>query len=468
MKLTNFDNPVMSSWFTIKGTRLDSKPYLSGALEARILLEKLHVEKQPLHEVTTGIYHAGREGRKYVDNPEHGVPFLRSTDILAADLSSLPFLSKKQIEANPLLLLQEGWTLITRSGTVGRMAFVRPDMAGMACSEDVMRVVPDPDKILPGYLYAYLSSKFGVPQVTEGTYGAIIQHLEPSHIINLDVPRLNRSIEEVVHRNITRAANLRSEYQVEVKSATERLFSSLGLRDITTQEWQTMGPNLGFSHAITSSDTLRAVNFNPRLQKLINELAKTSHMSLGAICKNGMLRRGPRFKRIDCEPEFGVKLVGQRELFWLKPEGRWVSAHNAPGDIFVEDETILVTSQGSIGKTELVTGSWTQYAYSEHFLRVRSSEPSLSNLFLFAFLRSETAYRCLTSFCVGTIQQDLHHSLLFKLPVPIPPQKVRDTIEILVREAYQKRHEASRLEKAAVEMVEKVIEEGAKWQPLSR
>src|SRR5260370_41914210 len=121
MKLTNFDNPVMSCWFSIKGARLDSKPFLSGALEARVLLEKLRVEKQPLQEVTIGIYHAGREGRKYVDNPEYGIPFLGSTDILAADLSSLPFLSKKQVEANPSFVLQEGWTLITRSGTVGRM-----------------------------------------------------------------------------------------------------------------------------------------------------------------------------------------------------------------------------------------------------------------------------------------------------------------------------------------------------------
>lgn len=47
MKLTNFDNPVMSSWFDLKGARLDSKPYLSGALEARILL-KSYVRKSNL------------------------------------------------------------------------------------------------------------------------------------------------------------------------------------------------------------------------------------------------------------------------------------------------------------------------------------------------------------------------------------------------------------------------------------
>src|SRR5262249_37335770 len=151
--------------------------YLSGAIEAKVLLEKLPVRKAPLREVTqggiAGIFHAGREGRSYVNDPTYGIPFLGSTDILAADLSWLPFISKKQVERNPLFKIQEGWILITRSGTTGRMAYARPEMSDMACSEHVMRIVPDHDKIVPGYLYAYLSSRFGVPLVVGGTYGAI-------------------------------------------------------------------------------------------------------------------------------------------------------------------------------------------------------------------------------------------------------------------------------------------------------
>ena len=89
------------------------------------------------------------------------------------------------------------------------MAYVRPDMDGMwSFSEHVMNVVPDPDRILPGYLYAFLSSKFGVPLVVGGTYGAIIQHIEPHHIANLPVPRLGEKIETRVHRLIQEAAEL--------------------------------------------------------------------------------------------------------------------------------------------------------------------------------------------------------------------------------------------------------------------
>ena len=164
---------VPSAWLERDGRRLDCGPYMSGALEAKVLLEALSARKDPLSTVTrgglSGIFHAGRIRRTWVDSPDYGRPFLSSTEILQADLTHLPYISKRAVTENPRLLISPNWILITRSGTVGRMGYSRRDMAGYACSEHVLRVVPDPEKIPPGYLYAYLSSKFGVPLVVGGT-----------------------------------------------------------------------------------------------------------------------------------------------------------------------------------------------------------------------------------------------------------------------------------------------------------
>jgi hypothetical protein len=472
MKLLKFDNPVMASWFDLNGSRLDSKPYLSGSMEAKAVLAKLQARKEPLYKVTLGIFNGPRFARIYVDDPEYGVPFLGSTDILNADLSNTPYLSKKLVGRYPDLLLQEDWTLITCSGTIGRMVFSREDMKGMAGSQHFMRVVPDPDKILPGYLYAYLSSRFGVPQVIEGTYGAIIQHIEPHHIASLPVPRLGKNIEEAVHQKVTMAANLRSEYQSQIKEATATLFSSVGLQDITAAEWHAMGRDLGFVHVPISAESLRAVNFNSRLEYFLTKLSQVPHMLLGDICRGGDLQRGLRFKRVECEPEYGVKLVGQRELFWWEPEGRWISTQNAPEGIFVKDETILIAAQGTLGehevfcRAEFITGPWLDYAYTEHLLRVQSGNPSISGAFLFAFLRSEMAFRCLRSTSIGTKQQDLHRAMLAQFPVPMPDATAHSKVEQLVRGAYQKRHKASQSEKEAVALVEMAIQEGTGVQTL--
>jgi len=87
MKMPPIDHPVTSAWLEENGRRLDSRPYVSGAVEARVLLKKLELEKIPLQDVTSRIFHAGREGRKYVNDSQYGVPFLGSTDILSADLN---------------------------------------------------------------------------------------------------------------------------------------------------------------------------------------------------------------------------------------------------------------------------------------------------------------------------------------------------------------------------------------------
>ena len=48
MKLGNLDNPVRQAWLADQGYRLDAAPYLSGAYEARKLLEGLPVRKYSL------------------------------------------------------------------------------------------------------------------------------------------------------------------------------------------------------------------------------------------------------------------------------------------------------------------------------------------------------------------------------------------------------------------------------------
>jgi len=115
---------VPSAWLQKEGRPLDCGPYLSGAIEAKVLLDELPVAKKVLKEVTLGglggIFNGPRFPRNYVDSPETGVPFLGSTDILDADLTYLSLLSRKQAARRRELLVEEGWTLITCSGTIGR------------------------------------------------------------------------------------------------------------------------------------------------------------------------------------------------------------------------------------------------------------------------------------------------------------------------------------------------------------
>jgi len=458
---------VPSSWVEKEGRRLDCGPYLSGAIEAKLLLAELRAKKEPLQQLTRGgpdgIFHAGREGRKYVFDEDYGAPFLGSTDILAADLRFVALISKVQAAATPKFAIERNWTLITRSGTVGRIAFARPDMHGMACTEDVLRVVPDEDKIPAGFLFAYLSSRFGIPIVVGGTYGSIIQHIEPIHIADLPVPRFGDRVEKEADEKVVEAATLCSEYQDQIRAATQKLFESVGLKDITSGTWHKGAPDVGFVRQINSAASLRALNFNPRFVQLCDSLRAHSWRPLGELCMGGTLHRGGRFKRIDADPQYSFRLIGQKEIFWLRPEGRWIARKSVGADVLVTPGTTLVAARGTFGESELycraefVWGQDVERAYSEDFLRVVADESVVPPGCLFAFMRSETAFRMLRSVSMGTKLQDHHPEFLNALPVPYPDKRTREEIHGLVVNAYEKRHRSVELEDQAVALVERAI-----------
>lgn len=465
MTSTSFKNAriIRSGWLEKGGRRLDCNPYMSGALEAYETVNGLNTKIDKLQGVTSAIFDSGRESRKWVDAIKYGVRYMGTSAINSADLTYLPLISRKQVAKNPRLPIERGWSLITRSGTVGRMAYVRPDMEGLTCSEDVLRVVPDDSKILPGYLYAYLSSKYGVPLVVAGTYGAIIQHIESEHISDLPIPRFAPSFEGAVNSKIEKSAQLLSDYQSLIREATDALFASVGLADLEPGEWNSAGSDTGYSLESPDVASLRALNFNPRFSALVAKIKSGPFKKLDDICLPGTLARGGRFRRVDAHPEHAYQMIGQKELFWLKPEGRWVAKSAMDANSLGIPGAVMVAAQGTLGESELycraefIWGPWTEMAFSEHILRVIADEAVMPRGCLFAFMRSETAFRMLRSISVGSKLQDHHYKYRGELPVPYPEPGIQKEIHTKVVSAYEARHKAVALIDEAIQMIEQRI-----------
>ncbi|TDW90511.1 hypothetical protein EV137_4329 [Kribbella pratensis] len=470
MKIAGVDNPVRVDWFYDQGFRLDAKPYLSGSLAARKRIESLP------GTVTLGSVTAGHGGgifkgpmfrRVYLTDPAHSVPFLGSKDMMAADLTNLPRLRKSDAVSRNLayLRLKPGMTLISRSGFyAGRRSYVRPDMGDVWASDDVLRVEPSPERIRSGYLYAFLVSRFGEALVRGTVYGSAVKHIEPHHLTGLPVPRFADALEERVHQLVEESARLRAAFQSGLERATEDLFRSVGLPELVNYRWHQESPDLGFEVADFGVQSIRALNFAPRARRIVGKLSSVEHRTLGEICEGGLLSRGVRFKRVDSEAEFGAKLVGQRQAFWIRPEGRMLASGSLPAEVFADDETIMVASQGTLGEQEvfcrafLATGSWLGNAYSEHFLRIKSGDEGVSGAYLFAFLRSEIAFRVFRSMSAGGKQQDIHEGLRRKVPVPLASPADRERIAETVRQAYRDRDQADLLEDEALVLLTAAVE----------
>lgn len=471
MKIASKDNPVRLGWLREQGLRMDAAPYLSGAFEARMLLERLPVRKDLLGDLTTGhnggIFNGPQFRRVYVLDAEHGVPFMGSKDMLRSDFTDLPRLSKADATSAKLSYLQvkPGMTLISCSGFyAGRRAYVRPDMAGFWSSQDVLKVEADPRRIRAGYLYAFLAGRFGEALVKSSVYGSAIKHIEPHHITGLPVPRFDSVLEKEIHDLVEEAAALRAELQSGVVAATEDLFRTAGLEELIDLRWHDQPRDLGFEQRKLTPLTLRALNYQPKARRILDALRDVEHLTLGEICRGGQLGSGVRFKRIDAEPGHGaVCLIGQRQGFWIRPEGRWISPSQAPQGIFARDETVMIPSQGTLGENEafcraiFVTGSWLDYVYTQHFLRVVTGTSDISGAYLFAFLRSEAMFRVLRSMATGGKQQDIHDTLRAQIPVPVLTALDRERIAETIRRAYRKRDEADQREDKAFELLEQAV-----------
>lgn len=461
---------VPSTWLENNGRRLDCGPYMSGAVEARELLACF--ETAPLSSLTAGhnggIFNGPRFPRVYVDDPEYGIPFLGSTDILHADLSYISLISNEQVRNKPELIVREGWTLITCSGTIGRMAFARSEMDGMAGSQHFMRVAADSEKISCGYLFAFLSSRFGVPLVVSGTYGAIIQHIEPHHLSDLPIPRLG-VVEQQANQKIIEAAASLSESSRLMQEATTLLLITAGLDESSNHIYLTDNRRQGWAEFSFNAFSLRALNYDPRAKELWNAVSSVRHDRLGDLVDRANFEGHIVFKRIDAEPEHSLMLVGQRDAFQLRPDGRWISKKSVEGlGLQVPAGTTVIPCHGTLGESELycraalVTPRTSEYAYSGDFYRCIPKQGSIASGYLYAFLRSRFAFRMIRSMSTGSKQQYQHPMLMASMPIPRLDESVEAEIAAKVDRAAYLRDHAIDLEDQARTLVERAIEEGGR------
>ena len=456
MTFTSFKNAriVRSGWLDEGGRRLDCNPYMSGALEARDTLKRLPVTEK-LSAVTARIFHAGREARLWVSDADHGVPFMGSSDIRVADFSALPLIAKRQVERNPLFTLGAGWTLITRSGTIGRMAYARPDMAGMACSEHVLRVVPDVARIPSGYLYAFLSSRYGVPLVVSGIYGAIIQHIEPEHIAELPVPRFGPVFEQEVAQLIDAAAAERVAASKHRRAALELFQAKIG--------WSHHSDSIARAPMASALlGRMDAFHYSPRVETGRASLATDFGIRLGDQVERVFEpNRGSRLKVTD--PAFGVPFLSSSSVFELNPSAEYLISRSLTPHLeglLVSDCDVLIPRSGQlggiIGRAVLPLPMNVGQAGSEHLVRVRCHSPQ-DAAYLWAVLASEPGYWALVGTAFGSSIPSLDSSLISDLTIPWLSDLDRQEIGALAEKAVVAQNKGNELEATAVALLEEKI-----------
>ncbi|CAI1699258.1 Restriction enzyme BgcI subunit alpha [Serratia marcescens] len=105
----------------------------------------------------------------------------------SAKLLNLKFASQNQLSVIDAIRVYRGDIVITRSGTIGRVAYITKRLDGAIVSDDLIRVRIK-DHSLRLYVYQFLMTDKALNQMLRNEYGAVQQHLEPNHIANILIP----------------------------------------------------------------------------------------------------------------------------------------------------------------------------------------------------------------------------------------------------------------------------------------
>jgi len=460
---------ILSSWLPEHSYRLDTKPYVGGVLETKLLLRKLKTTV-PLHTLTKGfdggIYNGPKFSRTYVDSPEFGLPFVGSSSMLYADLSGLPLLSRKQAESRMLrhLELKPGMSLISCSGTIGRTVYARRDMEGIWSSQHILKVVADPEKIPSGYLYAYLSSKFGVPLIVSGTYGSIIQSLGSAQIADLPVPRFGDALEHEIHQLVKQAAELRTKASAMKQAAIAAFVESCGL-PIPLPSWRYPTPHLGEATLARLAERMDSTYYIAPCAEARAAFDAASKLgtskTLGEVAEVFI---PTIFKRLYApDPAQGIPYITGADVFCIQPKTDLYLMRSVAQDnrLVLENGMIVLHEAGQryglIGRGVMVGRTLHGFACTNNMVRLVPHDPEETG-YIFAVLSSEFGLRLMKREAAGSSIPHLDATRVSAVSIPWPKEGIRRKVAALAHEARESWDQADELEDRALETLVKAIE----------
>ncbi len=340
----------------------------------------------------------------------------------------------------------------------------RPQRGRFFLRNRLIKIVPDPDQILPGYLYAFLSSKFGVPLVVGSTYGAIIQHIEPHHIANLPIPRLSEEIEAKTHSLVQEATALRTQAAGTMEEAKQQLAQMSGMRLLLSPSSPTpfCTTSVSSTHVVLRLDGFHHSTYHSEaVRDLIH--GKGGAIEVGRIAES--IVEPNRFKRVPVnDPIHGLPFFGTAALMRIDPEPAYYIARRQSGveQYVVDESTLLIPRSGQlsgiIGMCVFPYGKVIRGAVTEDAIRIRCST-LVDAGYLFIALNEEHGIRQLKARAYGSSIPHLDVHQIGRVLVPKLSEKERELIGKMGTNVGKLRDDAIKLEAEARSILETAIEE---------
>ena len=212
---------VLSSELT---DRLDGSYYVPivKVIEQEIAKTAREVLSVGESRISQSVILPSRFKRVYVEEG-NGVVFFGGAQIYELDPRNKKYLSSSQHGdiIKKQLTLRENMTLITCSGTIGKVTIVPKHWDGWTANQHIIRVIPANNKIA-GYLCAWLSSDYAYPLIIRNAYGAVVDEINVEQVAAISIPLLHdENTQEAINDKVLKANRKRTEaYKLEQEALT--------------------------------------------------------------------------------------------------------------------------------------------------------------------------------------------------------------------------------------------------------
>lgn len=142
----------------------------------------------------------GRFKRVYVDEG-YGRVFIGGKQLYELDPTNKKYFSNVHHgdRISRQLELHENMTLITCSGTIGKVALVGKHWENWTANQHIIRILPASEDIA-GYLNIFLASDYGKVLITRFTYGSVVDEIDDNHVRQIAIPLLkNHTVQKKIN-----------------------------------------------------------------------------------------------------------------------------------------------------------------------------------------------------------------------------------------------------------------------------
>lgn len=221
------------------------------------------------------------------------------------------------------------------------------------------------------------------------------------------------------------------------------------LTNITIDEKTLKWCSVSLSDVIHRGKRLEAGSYDVNGKAATQTIKNGKHGFSSLLNPDGLVKtafHAPRFKRNYVEKSFGesVGFLGSSEMLDIKPSAdKFITKALADKlDLFVKEETVLMSCSGTIGRVTFANKSLTPFALSQHIIKIVCHKYSG---YVYTCLLNDLVQKQIQSLVYGAVIQEIEPEHLEKVIIPDAPNEIKEKIHNLIIKSYKLRDEANSL-----------------------